>query len=87
MSIFNKGIGGLLEAVCKVSPCHNPGEIEQDRWQSIGRNFRYLAENHGKDQGGYDRLYQVPQRTEDSLLIDSYEVPAYEQHNQVAVTP
>ena len=45
------------------------------------------AEDEGKDQGGQQRLDQIPEGAQDGLLVQGDKIPFYEVEQQVPVMP
>jgi hypothetical protein len=85
--VADEGLGGLRQAGGEVCPDDGPGHVEEERRDAVGGQSGDPAEDHGEDNGGQQRLQQVPERAEDGLLVLRDEVAPDEQAHQVAVCP
>lgn len=87
MRILHKGIRGLVQALGKVGPDDRAGHVKEELRQSIGGQTGNPAEDHGKGDGGQQRLDEIPQGTQDGLLVSRHKIPAHKQQDEVAVAP
>lgn len=87
VGITDKGIGCIIQAVCKISPGNNTGKVEKKRWEPICWKLGYIAKDYSEYHGGEERLYYVPERPKDGLLVNGDKVAPYKETNQVAIFP
>ena len=85
--IGHEGGGGLVETVGEVEPADVTGHVEDGLGDAIGAHLGYTAKDHHVHDDGDDGLDDVPQRTEDGLLVLDDDVALDEQLNEVAVAP
>lgn len=70
VNILNDGVEGFLQEVRKISPDDYASYVEEEKRKIVGGQLRYAPKNNRKGEIGEDRLDQVPEWTEDGLLID-----------------
>ena len=85
--IADKGIGGLGQAGRKIGPDDRAGHVEQEWRQAVGGQFGDVAKDDREDDGGQQRLDEIPQRPQDGLFVNRDEVPPHEEHDQIAGAP
>lgn len=85
--IGDEYVGGNGEARTEIAPQHDAGEIEQGLGGTIGGDAGKTAENEHIHDGGEDGLDDVPQRTEDGLLVKRDDVALDVHAVEVAVAP
>lgn len=67
--IVGKGRRGLVEAVGKVLPAHDPGKVKQWLWQSVGRYTGYPPKHNHIHHCSECGLYKEPGGAQDGLFI------------------
>src|SRR5215813_5578901 len=80
-------LGSLCQTIGKIVPGRYSGQVEEDLWQTIRREPGDVAEEQGKSQSRQQRLDYEPQWTKDRLFVERNEVPAHEQHYEIAIPP
>ena len=72
-------LDGLVQALRKIGPHHRPRHVEQELRQSVRGQAGDPPEDHRERDRGQQRLDQVPQRSQDGLLVHRHEVPPHEE--------
>ena len=86
-SIREKNVGGNGKTRTEIAPQHDAREIEQRLGGAIGGNAGKTAEDKHIHDGGEDGLDDVPQRTEDGLLVKGDDVALDVHAVEVAIAP
>jgi hypothetical protein len=71
----------------EIGPDHRSGHVEEKRRHAVGGDLGDLPEHDPEDDGGEQRLNEMPDRAEYSLLVLCNEVTVHEEEHQVAVLP
>ena len=88
--VKNAGVGGksrscLRDATLEVAPTHSACQKEQN-WRNIAsRDFSNLVKDQREHEAGEQWLQNIPERTENCLLVARYEIAVNEAVNKVAV--
>lgn len=77
--VGGEGRGCLVQAVAEVEPTDITSHIEQCLRNTIGTHLGDAAEDNHIHDDRQHRLDDVPQRTEDGLLVLNYDVSLDEQ--------
>ena len=85
--VGGEGVGGLGEAVAEILPQADAAEVEERLRQAVGGDLGDATEDHHIHHHGDERLYDIPCRSEDGLLVLCGDVAADEEAAQVAVAP
>ena len=85
--VGNESRRGLAEAVAEILPQAHAAEVEQGLRQPVGRNLGDAPEDHHVHQHRDGGLQDVPQGSEDGLLVLRRDVAPHEEARQVAVAP
>ena len=83
--VRNKGVAGLCQAVCEISPCNRSSHVKKKRGYAIGRDICQLTKDDGEDDRIDKRLDYVPQRPQDSLLVEGDKVTFDEHEDQITI--
>jgi len=87
VGIVLKCFGGGVEALGKVIPEGDSGQVEQCSGYAIGTDLGDVAKNQDVDGGGEDGLHHKPDGTQDGLFVNGDDIPLNEHVEQVAVIP
>ena len=85
--IGSESSGGLVQTVGEVEPADIACHIEQGLGDAVGAHLGDATEHHHVHNDGQDGLDDVPQGTEDGLLVLYDDVALDEQCYQVAIAP
>ncbi len=87
LRVLHKRVGRLGEAIREVRPDDRAGHIKEELRQTVGGQLGDVAEDDREGDRRQQRLDQVPQRSQDRLLVDRDKIAPDEEHHQVAITP
>ena len=79
--ISYKCITGQRQTCGKVTPNYCSGHIEKERGYAIGRNFSQPAEDDGENERINQGLDNVPQRSQNSLLVEGDKITLHKHIN------
>lgn len=72
--VVDEGAGGAGDALGEIIPAGDAGHVEQHGWQAIRGQLGNTAKDEGEQQGGEQRLDDMPQRAEDGLLVLGHKI-------------
>ena len=87
MGVRDERGGRLVEAVRKVVPECDPGQVKQWGWQTIGTDLRDVSKHDHIDQRCQDGLHEKPDRPKDRLFVDRNKISSHEENNKITVSP
>ena len=85
--IGHEGVAGAGEAGRKIVPDDDATHLEEQGIHPIGGYFGDHVKQQQAHHGGEYGLDEMPERTEDGLLVLGGKIPFYKQPEQVAVLP
>ena len=87
VGVGHEGVSRRVQTVREVLPHTDTAEVEERLWHAVSRDACDSAEDDHVHDDSQQRLDQIPQRSQDGLLILYDNVSLYEQQAQVAVVP
>lgn len=85
--VGDEGARGLVETVGEIKPANVTGHIKQGLGHAVGTHFGNTAEDNHVHDDGENGLDDIPQRSEDGLLVLYYNVTLDKKHDKVSVSP
>ena len=85
--ICGEDIRALVEDGREVVPEGDAGHVKQGLGQAVGRDSRQAAEHEHVHDRGQHRLDEKPERTQNGLFVDRYDVPPDVHADKVTVEP
>ena len=85
--IGDEGIARGREAGAEIIPDGDAGQVKHDRFDAVCGYVGDLAKYKEEHDRREHRLYKMPQRPQDRLLVLRHEIAFYKQYQQVAVPP
>ena len=85
--VGGEGVGGLIQTVGEIEPADIACHVKQGLGNAVGTHLGDATEDHHVHNDGQDGLDDVPQGTEDGLLVLYDDVALDEQCYQVAIAP
>lgn len=87
VGILHKGIGGLVQALGEIGPDDGARQVEEELGQPVGGQPRDLPKDKGKGEGGQQGLDEIPERTQNGLLVDGHKITTHKEEDEIAILP